>query len=143
MESIKAKKSIVVVVAVVKKDNKILMVQRNEEINPGAHLLWEFPGGKVEFGETLEEALVREVKEETGFVAKIIDQRPAIWTKMWEYPDFLQHTVVLAFHCAADGGQEPTQDVKVKEIAWKGLDEIDYSKVLPGTKEILEQLKNA
>ncbi len=52
-----------VVVGVVLRDNKVLMIKRAKK---EGELLWAFPGGKVEDGETLEEAVVREVYEETG-----------------------------------------------------------------------------
>jgi 8-oxo-dGTP diphosphatase len=51
-----------VVAAVIQKDNKIFCAQRNLFKSMGGK--WEFPGGKIEIGETREEALVREIKEE-------------------------------------------------------------------------------
>ena len=54
-------KKVKVVAAIIKKDNKILATQRGYGEFEG---LWEFPGGKVEQGETKEEALIREIKEE-------------------------------------------------------------------------------
>ena len=54
-------KKLNVVAAIIKKDNKILATQRGYGEFEG---LWEFPGGKIEEGETKEEALIREIKEE-------------------------------------------------------------------------------
>uniref|UniRef100_S0DFH4 8-oxo-dGTP diphosphatase n=1 Tax=termite gut metagenome TaxID=433724 RepID=S0DFH4_9ZZZZ len=51
--------------AVIRFCGKYLIVKRGEQDEHGAGI-WEFPGGKVEFGEGLEDALVREVREETG-----------------------------------------------------------------------------
>ena len=51
-----------VVAAIIKKDNLYLVAQRNRDKHMG--LKWEFPGGKVDPGETLQEALVREIYEE-------------------------------------------------------------------------------
>ena len=51
-----------VVAAIINKDNLFFIAQRNKNKHMG--LKWEFPGGKVELGETLEEALIREIKEE-------------------------------------------------------------------------------
>ncbi|RRJ14948.1 NUDIX domain-containing protein, partial [Pseudomonas aeruginosa] len=56
------KKVINVVGAVIYSDNKILCAQRSEHMS--LPLLWEFPGGKIEKGESEEEALIREIKEE-------------------------------------------------------------------------------
>ena len=53
-----------VVAAIIKTDNVYLIAQRN--INKYMGLTWEFPGGKVEYGETVEEAVRREMMEEVG-----------------------------------------------------------------------------
>lgn len=68
-----------VVLGIVNKDNKLLMVKRAQK---EGRLLWAFPGGKVEAGETSEAACIREVFEETGVnvgIAKVIGTR--------EHPD--------------------------------------------------------
>ena len=58
-----------VVAAVIKKNNTYLIAQRNKKKHLG--LKWEFPGGKVDFNETFEEALSREIKEELNILIKI------------------------------------------------------------------------
>ena len=136
----KEKRFIVVSVALVRREDEVLMVLRNEEINPQAHLRWEFPGGKIDFGERPEEALTRETKEETGYSVEIIRQLPETLTRVWEYPDFLQHTLVIGFECKIIGEQESFKDKKVREVAWKKINEIDYSKSLPGVKIFIDQL---
>lgn len=59
-----------VVLGIVNKDNKLLMVERAKK---EGNLVWAFPGGKVEEGETIYDACVREVLEETGVNVSIID----------------------------------------------------------------------
>ena len=58
----------IVTVAIIKKDNKVLVARRapNEKLAG----LWEFPGGKLENGETLQEGLERELEEEFGVITK-------------------------------------------------------------------------
>ena len=58
-----------VVAAIIKKDDLYLIVQRNRNKHLG--LKWEFPGGKVQFNETFEEALSREIKEELNMIINV------------------------------------------------------------------------
>jgi len=137
----KKKKFIVVVAGLIERSGKILMAQRCEKMNPEAHLMWELPGGVIDFGEKPETALLREIKEETGFPIKIIKQIPLTVTKLWKYPGFLQHTLLLVYQCKIAGKQRPIRDKEIKTVTWKKIGEIDYSKTLPGTKESIECLK--
>ena len=65
--------------AIIRKDGQILLLQRSSKsgFDPG---LWELPGGKIDYGENLVEALKREVKEEVGLVIKV--ERPF---KTWHF----------------------------------------------------------
>jgi 8-oxo-dGTP diphosphatase len=60
-----------VCIIVVKQSGKYLLVQ---EAKPKAYKLWNFPGGHVDPGETLEAAAIREMREETGYIVKILKQ---------------------------------------------------------------------
>ncbi len=81
-------KQIEVVAAVIKKDNQIFATQRGYgDFKDG----WEFPGGKIEAGESPKEALVREIKEELDAMVEVGD---LILTVEYDYPDF--H---LTMHC--------------------------------------------
>ena len=60
-----------VTAAIIRENDKYLICQRGAEDECG--LLWEFPGGKLEDGETLEECIIREIKEELELDIKIID----------------------------------------------------------------------
>ena len=61
-----------VVAAIIKKESYYFIAQRNK--NKYMDLKWEFPGGKVEIGETFEEALRREIKEELNIKIKILNK---------------------------------------------------------------------
>ena len=58
-----------VVAAIIKKENRYLIVQRNRKKHLG--LKWEFPGGKVRSNESFEEALIREIKEELNITISV------------------------------------------------------------------------
>lgn len=75
-------KNIKVVAAVIKEDNKIFATARGYGEYKG---WWEFPGGKVEEGEDLESALIREIKEELDTLISVGDK---IATVEYDYPNF-------------------------------------------------------
>ena len=86
-----------VVAAIIKKDNLSLIVQRNKNKHLG--LKWEFPGGKVEPRETLEEALIREIKEELNI---LIDVHKKIGEE--KYKDSKINIILHYFLCSHQSG---------------------------------------
>ena len=89
-------KTIEVVAAIIKKDDKIFITKRSygEFID-----MWEFPGGKVEVGETQEEALIREIKEELELDITNLNY---LTTVEYYYPSF--HLIMHCFICEICGG---------------------------------------
>lgn len=84
-------KHIEVVAAIIKRDNEIFATQRGYgEFKDW----WEFPGGKIEVGETPQEALAREIKEELDADIRVND---LIQTVDWDYPTF--HLTMHCFWC--------------------------------------------
>jgi 8-oxo-dGTP diphosphatase len=103
-----------VVAAVIERDGKILVTRRR----PGSHLagLWEFPGGKPDPGETLVDALRREIAEELGVET---DVGPAIETIDWAYPD--KRVRLHFFHCTVLGDPRPLEG---QEMQWLTREEL-------------------
>ena len=125
------------------RDGKILMIQRNEEECPQAHLKWEFPGGKVDYGETPQESLEREFLEETGITIKVKKLIPYIKTNYWKYEWGEQQTLCFYFICELIKEEKPKEkDHHVEKIAWIKLDEIKNLPTLPGINETLEVVKH-
>ena len=115
------KKEIHVVGAVIKSNNKILCAQRG----PGKALayLWEFPGGKVEPGETDKEALEREIREE--LLCKI-DVKNKVTTTLHEY-DF-GFVNLTTFECdLLEGEPVLTEHVAVKWLAVEELSTLEWA----------------
>ena len=86
-------KTVEVAAGVIKYGNKILCVQRKESALPYISKKYEFPGGKIENGETVENALIREIKEELEMTIFIKEK---YMTVEHQYPDFylVMHTFI-------------------------------------------------
>ena len=97
-------------------------------------LLWEFVGGKKETGETLEQTLIRECKEEIAVTVKVND----IFAELvHEYPDI---TIKLTLFNAEIAEGEP-QKLEHVDIKWITVGEIDNFDFCPADEDILKMLK--
>jgi len=108
----------IVVAAVLHRDEKVLIAHRPSHGLLGG--LWEFPGGKVEAGETFQEALVREIREELGVEINVGE-------KLGQYKHAYTHFKVTlhAFHARMNSG-EP-QALVASELTWASLQQLaDY-----------------
>ena len=100
---------------------------------------WEFPGGGVEFGETLEHALVREIAEEYGCV---IEVQELLGVVDHIIPDEGQHWVSPMFICRVKSGTPHIlEPLKCEEIGWFFLDEIPDETLTIASRKGLESLK--
>ena len=121
-----------VVAALIRRGNRFLICRRPAHKTRG--LLWEFVGGKVEPGETKQQALARECMEE---LAVEIAVGPVYMRVVHPYPDM---TVELTLFDAAITAGEP-QLLEHCEIAWITPQEIDNFDFCPADVEILAKLK--
>ena len=113
---------ITAVLAVVIRDDQILLVQR---ANPPDVGLWGFPGGKIEFGETLLATAERELLEETGVRAaarRVIDAVDAY--DRFEDGRLRQHFVLIAVQCQWQQG-EPVADDDAMDARWVPIQEME------------------
>ena len=121
-----------VVAALIWDNNKFMICQR--PAHKARALLWEFVGGKVEPGETKEQALIRECQEELAVTISVGD---VFMDVVHEYPDITVHLTL--FNAAIAEGVP--QKLEHNDIRWVTVDEIDYYNFCPADTEILLQLK--
>ncbi|WP_032865072.1 (deoxy)nucleoside triphosphate pyrophosphohydrolase [Acinetobacter higginsii] len=110
-------KYIEVVAAIVKHNDKFLCAQRKDHKFDYLAYKYEFPGGKVEFNETLEESLIREIKEELNTSIHSINFLIDIYH---DYPDFSVH--ITFFECAIDKSKITLFDHN--KVVWKSAKEL-------------------
>ena len=124
-------KTIHVVAAVIRNGNKIFATQRGYGPHKDG---WEFPGGKIEPGETPEQALVREIREELDTeitVGRLITQVE------YDYPEF--HLSMGCYWCAVRSGR---LTLKEHEAArWLGPDQLDTVCWLPADLDVIRLIQ--
>lgn len=122
-----------VVAALIWDKNNFMICQR--PAHKSRALLWEFVGGKVEPGETKEEALIRECQEELAVTLSVGD---VFMDVVHEYPDIIVH-LTLFNATIAEG---VPQKLEHNDIKWIKVSEIDEYVFCPADTEILEKLKS-
>ena len=125
-------KSIEVVAAIIRKEDKIFVTQRGYGEWKD---WWEFPGGKMEPGESPQDALKHEIREE---LATEINVNEYLCTVEYDYPKF--H---LTMHCYLCSLLTDALHLNEHEAArWLAKSELDSVNWLPADKTIIEQLKS-
>lgn len=122
-----------VVAAMIWDKNKFMICQRPAHKARG--MLWEFVGGKVEPGETKEQALVRECQEELAITLSVGD---VFMDVVHEYPDITVHLTL--FNAAIAEGTP--QKLEHNDISWITVDEIPQYNFCPADKTILRRFKS-
>ena len=124
------RKHIEVVAAIIVRDGRIFATQRGYGEWKD---WWEFPGGKVEPGESPEDALKREIREE---LATEIEVDELLTTVEYDYPKF--HLTMHCYLCTIISGDLTL--LEHEDARWLALDELDCVKWLPADKDVIEKL---
>lgn len=123
-------KIVEVVAAIIHKDNSYFATQRGYGEFEG---LWEFPGGKIEKGETHEEALKREICEELNIH---IEVERLVCTVDFDYPSF--HLTMHCYLCTIiDGEPELREHTSARWLSVYSLNEIEW---LPADKNVIKHI---
>lgn len=120
-------KKIEVVAAVIRKDNMIFATQRGYGEFKGG---WEFPGGKVEEGESPETALIREIKEELDTEISVDNY---FYTIEYDYPTF--HLSMKCYYCSIVSGELELKEHKAAK--WLNKENIHSVDWLPADLELI------
>ena len=123
-----------VVAALIWEDHRFLACQRPAHKARG--LLWEFVGGKVEPGETKEQALIRECQEELAVTVAVQD---VFMEVDHVYPDLNVHLTLFNASIA----EGIPQKIEHNDLRWITVEEIDQYEFCPADEEILRRLKEA
>lgn len=128
------------VAAVVIHDDNVLLVCRGQEPNKGR---WGFPGGKIEVGETIAEAALRELEEETGVRAKVGNTLTAFDVIVRDEKQLtVFHYVLIPVFCQwLEGGPIAASDAA--EARWFRSDELDENNpnLIDGVLSIIEEAR--
>lgn len=123
---------VLVAAAVVIRDGRVLLTQRHADRHLGG--LWEFPGGKLEKGESPEEALVRECREECGIevaVHEVLD------VTHHRYPE--KDVLLLFYRCELREGQ--VRHLQVADHAWVAPQDLDRYALPPADQRVVERIQ--
>ena len=132
MSEINVKSYVEVVAALIWDKDKFLICQRSK--NKARALLWEFVGGKVDKGESKEEALFRECREELAIDIAV----DSVFTEVThDYPDITIHLTLFNSHIV--GGQLTL--LEHNAMAWINSSEIENYEFCPADRVILDKIK--
>ena len=131
MNNMNNRKNIEVVAAIFRKENTIFATEKGYGEFKG---YWEFPGGKVEPGESLEEALRREIREELQVEIHIEEQFTELDS---DYPHF--HLTMHCYFCSVLSGEITL--VEATDARWLKKEELNTVNWLPADISLIEELK--
>lgn len=122
--------------AILINDDQILLVRR---ANPPLQGQWSIPGGLVETGETISQAIIREVQEETGLTVEPVKLVEVFERILRDQRSRVQyHYVLMDYLCRViEGEARPGSDVT--ELLWASVDSLEELSVAPETSKVIRK----
>lgn len=126
--------------AVVWRDGAVLLERRGQ---PPAQGSWSLPGGLVDVGETLEQAVAREVREECSIEVQVGPLLGVFEPMVRDDDGRIRYHYVVIDYLALYTGGEPAIGDDAAELRWVPVDELDAYPLLPATREMIERAQKA
>jgi 8-oxo-dGTP diphosphatase len=122
-----------VVCALIMREGRVLVARRPQGKRLAGY--WEFPGGKIEQGETAEVALIREIREELSCEIEKLHPGPAVLYR-YEWGEILLHPFICSLHLASP---EPVA-LEHTEMTWRLPQELSHIELAPADLPVLAWL---
>lgn len=133
-------KHLVVPVAIIVRDGRVLMAKRNDPHRPDFHGKWEFPGGRMDVGETLEDNLIREVLEEVGYRVEPIQRLSEIWVEYQRASSGGYQVYLIPYVCRILEGGGTGSDAEVMETRWFAPEAVLNEELIGANKKMYKTL---
>jgi len=127
---------------ILNKKGKILLTKRIEPIFPQWNGKWGIPGGHVEFGESPEETLHRELKEELGVEVRVFQDTPFIASRRLILPKVSYHGIFLCYLCRIIKGKLKKKSPEHSDLKWFKSEKIDFKNCIPLTEDFIKQFSS-
>lgn len=124
-------KQIEVVAAIIIQDNTVLIAQRQKDEFAG---MWEFPGGKIESGETHEVALIREIQEELNLP---IEVKEFLMKIDYDYPNF--HLTMHCYFCTALVNH--FENIEHSDVKYVRITDLDKQHWIPADVQVAKEIQ--
>ncbi len=122
--------------AIITRGGEVLLVRRGREPQKG---LWSIPGGVLKVGETLEEAILREVREEVGLEVRVVERVEVVERILPDAKGKLEyHYILIDYLCEPAGGTLQAAD-DAAEAAWVDHRDLDEYAITTGTTEVINR----
>lgn len=118
-------------------EGQVLLTRRNDPHTPSAHGKWQITGGGVEFGESLELALIREIKEELGVSARILIPEPMVRSSVWNLSRIDVQVILVCYLISIANAPIKPSTREIAGYGWYHPNKVSKLDTLPQVKEFV------